>query len=51
MIPTILITAYPNDADLGRALDDGVVCYLGKPVDETRLKQCLYKVLGTEEDS
>src|SRR5262245_21900148 len=33
-IPTILVTAYPNDADRGRALDDGVVCYLRKPVDE-----------------
>jgi FixJ family two-component response regulator len=51
MIPTILITAYPIDADLDRALDVGVVCYLSKPVDEARLKQCLYKVLGTEEDS
>jgi len=29
-IPTILITGYPNDADRDRALDDGVVCYLGQ---------------------
>jgi FixJ family two-component response regulator len=50
-IPTILITAYPNDADRDRALDDGVVCYLSKPVDETRLIRCLYEVLGTDEDS
>src|SRR5262245_60944244 len=32
-IPTVLVTAYPNDADRARALDDGVVCYLRKPVD------------------
>jgi FixJ family two-component response regulator len=50
-IPTILITAYPNDADRDRALNDGVVCYLSKPVDETRLIRCLYEVLGTDEDS
>jgi FixJ family two-component response regulator len=50
-IPTILITAYPNDADRDRALDDGVVCYLSKPVDETRLIRCLYDVLGTDEHS
>ena len=34
-IPTILVTAYPNDVDRTRALNDGVVCYLRKPVDET----------------
>jgi FixJ family two-component response regulator len=50
-IPTILITAYPNDADRDRALDDGVVCYLSKPVDETRLIRCLCEVLGTDEVS
>jgi FixJ family two-component response regulator len=45
-IPTILITAYPNDADRVRALHDGVVCYLSKPVDETRLKRCLHEILA-----
>ena len=50
-IPTILITGYPNDADRERALSDGVVCYLGKPVDETRLKRTLHQVFGTEADS
>jgi FixJ family two-component response regulator len=49
-IPTILITAYPNDTDRARALDDGVVGYLGKPVDETRLKECLRAALGSDED-
>jgi FixJ family two-component response regulator len=32
-IPTILVTAYPNDVERARALNDGVVCYLRKPVD------------------
>jgi FixJ family two-component response regulator len=40
-IPTILVTAYPNDADRLRALNDGVVCYLRKPVDEQHLRRCL----------
>src|SRR5262245_9428584 len=44
-IPTILVTAYPNDADRTRALSDGVVCYLRKPVDEVHLTQCLHAAL------
>ncbi len=40
-IPTILVTAYPNDVDRARALNDGVVCYLRKPVDENDLVRCL----------
>jgi FixJ family two-component response regulator len=54
-IPTILVTAYPNDLDRTRALDDGVVCYLRKPVDEKHLIQCLRAALPSaeppEEDS
>jgi len=44
-IPTILVTAYPNEVDRVRALNDGVVCYLRKPVDEQHLKRCLGAVL------
>jgi FixJ family two-component response regulator len=33
-IPTILITAYPNDSVRSRALSDGVISYLTKPYDE-----------------
>ena len=32
-IPTILMTAYPDNDVRARALKDGVVCYLCKPVD------------------
>lgn len=41
-IPTILVTAYSNDLDRARALSDGVVCYLRKPVDEKDLRRCIY---------
>ena len=40
-IPTILVTAYPNEAVRNRALKDGVVCYLPKPVDDDHLERCL----------
>jgi FixJ family two-component response regulator len=50
-IPTILVTAYPNDVDRARALNNGVVCYLSKPIDETLLIRCLRGALGFEEDS
>src|SRR5262245_64925670 len=33
-IPTILVTAYPNDVDRVRAENNGVLCYLRKPIDE-----------------
>jgi FixJ family two-component response regulator len=45
-IPTILITAYPSDADWTRALNDGVACYLRKPVDEQHLMRCLRTALS-----
>jgi FixJ family two-component response regulator len=36
-IPTILITAYPDDRVRTRALDKGVLAYLVKPFSETDL--------------
>jgi FixJ family two-component response regulator len=44
-IPTILVTAYPNETVRNRALKDGVVCYLGKPVDDDHLERCLCAAL------
>jgi FixJ family two-component response regulator len=44
-IPTILVTAYPNEADESRALQDGVICYLCKPVDDDHLERCLRSAL------
>jgi FixJ family two-component response regulator len=48
-IPTILVTAYPNEAERARTLDDGVVCYLRKPVDEQHLILCLRAALTSSE--
>jgi FixJ family two-component response regulator len=46
-IPTILVTAYPNHIDRTRALNDGVVCYLPKPVNDEHLIRCLRAALGS----
>jgi FixJ family two-component response regulator len=44
-IPTILVTAYPDDDVRARALKDGVVCYLRKPVDENHPMRCVRAAL------
>lgn len=44
-IPTILVTAFPNEIDRARALNDGVACYLRKPVDEDHLTKCVREAL------
>lgn len=44
-IPTILITAYPDEIVRDRALKDGVVGYLSKPVDDLYLDRCLRSAL------
>jgi FixJ family two-component response regulator len=44
-IPTILITAYPNDSVRDRALADGVICYLTKPFDDNALIGCVQSAL------
>ena len=48
-IPTILVTAYPDDDVRARALNDGVVCYLRKPIDEKHLMRCLRAALRSDE--
>ena len=45
VIPTILVTAYPDNITRNRALKDGVVCYLSKPVDDEHLERCLRSAL------
>ena len=45
-IPTILVTAYPDEPVRNRALKDGVVCYLYKPVDDhDHLERCIRSAL------
>ncbi len=45
-IPTILITAYPSEADRERVLADGVICYMSKPLDKDTLIGCIRSALG-----
>jgi CheY-like chemotaxis protein len=44
-IPTILVTAYPDEVVRDQALKDGVVCYLSKPVDDNYLERYLRSAL------
>ena len=44
-IPTIIVTAYPDEVIRNRALKNGVVCYLSKPVDDEHLERCLCSAL------
>jgi FixJ family two-component response regulator len=44
-IPTILVTAYPDDDARSLALKEGIICYLRKPIDEEQLKRCLRTAL------
>ena len=54
-IPTIFVTAFPSDLDRARALNDGALCYLRKPVDEEDLTRYVREALRSadslEEDS
>jgi FixJ family two-component response regulator len=45
-MPTILITAFPNNDDRDRALDAGVSCYLTKPFEKGELMRCIRSTLG-----
>jgi len=45
VIPTILITAFPNDRDQMRAVRAGVSNYLTKPFNEVDLLDCIHSAL------
>jgi FixJ family two-component response regulator len=47
-IPTILITAYPDERVRAQALNAGVVCYLPKPFNESDLLACLDSALADQ---
>ena len=47
-IPTILITAFPDDRIRERALEDGVVGYLSKPFNENDLLACIHSSFPSE---
>lgn len=44
-IPTVLITAYPDEKSRTRALRAGVMRYLTKPFNETELLDCIQSAL------
>ena len=45
-IPTIVVTAYPDDRIRARALKAGVICYLTKPFSEDDLVGCIRSALA-----
>ena len=45
IIPTVLITAYPDAKDQALAMQAGVVCYLTKPLNEGELHACIQSAL------
>jgi FixJ family two-component response regulator len=44
-IPTVLITAHPDDGIRARALQAGIICYLTKPFNEDDLLGCIRSAL------
>lgn len=46
LVPTVLITAYPNDDSRARAMAAGALCYLSKPFSEDVLLHCLESAFG-----
>lgn len=48
-IPTILVTAYPDDSVKERMLTMGVECYLHKPLVEAALIDCLRTAVAHSE--
>jgi FixJ family two-component response regulator len=45
-IPTIFITAYPNDEIRTRTLSAGAICFLYKPFDGQTLLRCIEDALN-----
>jgi FixJ family two-component response regulator len=45
-IPTVLITAYPEDRDRARAREAGITCFLSKPFVPEQLLECVRKALA-----
>ena len=51
VIPTVLVTAYPDDGVRERALAAGVSGYLSKPFDENDLLACIRSALTNARSS
>jgi FixJ family two-component response regulator len=50
-IPTILITAHPDESVRSRAIEAGVLCYLTKPVSEEDLLACIRSAVAGRDAS
>ena len=50
-IPTILVTAHPDEGARARALKQGIVCYLPKPFDDSELAGCIQKAIRPSPES
>lgn len=48
-LPTILITAYPDDAVRARAIADGVIAYLAKPCSDAALLDVVRAALNARD--
>jgi FixJ family two-component response regulator len=48
-IPTIMITAHPDEGTRRRALRAGVLCYLAKPFSEDDLLECMRRAIERRE--
>jgi FixJ family two-component response regulator len=48
-IPTILITAFPEEIDRARALREGMFCYLPKPFNDSDLLGCLRSAVASNQ--
>jgi FixJ family two-component response regulator len=50
-MPVILVTAYPNDKDRIRALNNGAIGFLSKPFDDRWLMECLTDAIKLHDKS
>jgi FixJ family two-component response regulator len=50
LVPTVLITAFPNARDRAFALQTGVTCYLVKPFNDDDLFECIRSALESRKD-
>ena len=50
-MPAILVTAYPNEKHRTRALNNGAVGFLSKPIDDRWLMECLTDAIKLHDKS
>jgi FixJ family two-component response regulator len=50
-IPTVIITAHPEELTQSRALEAGITCYLSKPFAPDDLLECVHEALAKSRGS